>query len=188
MLGDALSFLIDALVQPFAAILLFRFHAVWLKAPMRNPIGEFLMAITDFVVLRVRRFIRPVWGLDTATLLLAFVVEMVYLNFYYWLQGYYHDTYPLVGLLAWTAVRLMIISVYLLTATLIVEALLSWVNPHTPIAPMLGAVNRPFVQPLRRRIPPVGNVDLSVLVLLLICPLILIVPIAGLEQAVQRLL
>ena len=50
MLGEALSLLIDALVQPFAAVLLFRFHAVWLKAPMRNPIGEFLMARTDFVV------------------------------------------------------------------------------------------------------------------------------------------
>jgi YggT family protein len=44
------------------------------------------------------------------------------------------------------------------------------------------------VQPLRRRIPPVGNVDLSVLVLLLVCQLILIVPIGGLEQAVMRLL
>ena len=79
MLGETLSFLLDALVQPFAAILLFRFHAVWLQAPMRNPIGEFLMALTDFVVLRVRRFIPRVRGLDTASLLLAFVVEFVYL-------------------------------------------------------------------------------------------------------------
>ena len=80
------------------------------------------------------------------------------------------------------------LSIYLLIATLLVEAILSWVNPHTPLAPMLGAVNRPFLQPLRRRIPPVGNVDLSVLVLLIICQLILIVPIGGLEQAAQRLL
>jgi len=188
MLGDALSFLIDALVQPFAAILLFRFHAVWLKAPMRNPIGEFLMALTDFVVLRVRRFLPPVWGLDSSTLLLAFVVEFIYLGLFLWLQGYSFAPFPLVGLIAWTAVKLLKISFYLLVATLIAEALLSWVNPHTPLAPMLLAVNRPFLQPLRRNIPPVGNVDLSVLILLLICQLILIVPIGGLEQAVQRLL
>jgi YggT family protein len=187
MLGEALSFLNDVLVQPFAALLLFRFHAVWLKAPMRNPIGEFLMALTDFVVLRARRFIRPVWGLDTATLLLAFVVEMVYLNFSHWLQGYYFETYPLVGFLVWTAVKLLIISVYLLVATLIVEALLSWVNPRTPLAPMLFAVNRPFLQPLRNRIPPVGNVDLSVLILLIICQLILF-PLGSLELAAKSLL
>jgi YggT family protein len=188
MLGDALSFLLDTLVQPFAAILLFRFHAVWLKAPMRNPIGEFLMALTDFIVLRVRRFLPAVWGMDSATLLLAFLVEFFYLSACLWLQGYPFETFPLVGLLAWTTVKLLKISIYLLVATLIAEAILSWVNPHTPIAPLLYAVNHPFVQPLRRSIPPIGNVDLSVLVLLLICQLILIVPVSGLEQAVQRLL
>jgi YggT family protein len=188
MLGDAFSFLIDALLQPFAAVLLFRFHAVWLKAPMRNPIGEFIMALTDFIVLRMRRFMPSVLGLDSSTLLLAFVVEFIYLGAFLWLQGYAFQPFPLLGLLVWTAIKLLKISIYLLIATLIAEALLSWVNPHTPFAPMLVAVNRPFLQPLRSRIPPVGNVDLSVLILLLICQLILIVPIGALEQAVQRLL
>lgn len=188
MLGEALSFLLDALVQPFAAVLLFRFHAVWLRAPMRNPIGEFLMALTDFIVLRVRRIIPPVAGMDSATLLLAFMVEFIYLGAFLWVQGYAYETFPLLGLLAWAAVRLLKISIYLLIATLFAEAILSWVNPHTPLAPMLAAVNRPFLQPLRRRIPPVGSVDLSVLVLFLICQLILIVPVGGLEQAAQRLL
>jgi YggT family protein len=187
MLGELLAFLLDALIQPFAAILLFRFHAVWLQAPMRNPIGEFLMALTDFAVLRVRRYIPKVWGLDTGSLLLAFAVELIYLIAYLWVQGFAFQVFPWVGLLAWTAVKLLKISVYLLIATLLVEAILSWVNPHTPLAPMLYAVNRPFVQPLRRRIPPVGNVDLSMLVLLLLCQLILI-PIGSLEQSVQRLL
>lgn len=188
MLAEVFSFLLDALVQPFAAVLLFRFHAVWLKAPMRNPIGEFLMALTDFVVLRARRFIPAVRGLDSATLLLAFVVEFIYLSAFLWVQGYSFDMFPLAGVLAWTAVKLLKLSIYLLMATLITEALLSWVNPHTPIAPMLFAVNRPFLQPLRRSIPPVGNVDLSVLILLIICQLILIVPLGGLEQAVTRLI
>lgn len=188
MLGEGLSFLIDALVQPFAAVLLFRFHAVWLQAPMRNPIGEFVMAITDFIVLRARRFVPAALGLDISTLLLAFAVEFIYLVAALWVQGYPFEVFPLPGLLAWTAVKLLKISIYLLLASLLAEAILSWVNPHTPLAPMLFAVNRPFVQPLRRRIPPVGRVDLSVLILFIICQLILIVPIGGLEQAVTRLL
>ncbi len=188
MLGDALSFLLDALVQPFAAVLLFRFHAVWLQAPMRNPIGEFLMAITDFMVLRARRLLPPLWRLDSATLLLAFVFEFVYLGAMLWAQGYAYETFPLAALLAWTAVKLLKISIYLLIATLLAEAILSWVNPHTPLAPMLAAVNRPFLQPLRRRIPLVGNVDLSVLVLFIICQLILIVPVGKLEEVATALL
>ena len=188
MLGEVLSFLLDAIVQPFAAVLLFRFHAVWLHAPMRNPLGEFIMAITDFIVLRLRRFLPSFLGLDSATLFLAFVVECIYLGMSLWAQGYPYATFPLVGLLAWTAVKLLKLSLYLLMATLIAEAILSWVNPHTPLAPLLAAVNRPFVQPLRRRIPPIGNVDLSVLLLLLVCQLILIVPIGILERLASELL
>jgi YggT family protein len=187
MLGQALLFLLDVIVQPFAVVLLFRFHAVWLQAPMRNPIGEFLMAITDFVVLRARRFVPRVSGLDTATLLLAFAVEFVYLSLFVLLQHSF-DAFPLVGLLAWTAVKLLQLSVYLLMGTLIAEALLSWVNPHTPVAPLLHAVNRPFLQPLRSRIPPIGNVDLTVLLLLIICQLILIVPLSALERFALSLL
>lgn len=187
MLAEAISLLIDALIQPFAAVLLFRFHAVWLRAPMRNPVGEFLMALTDFAVLRTRRFIPAAWGMDNATLLLAFLCEFIYLSALLWVQSYPFDVFPLAGLLAWTAVKLAVISVYLLIATLIAEAILSWVNPRTPLAPMLAAFNRPFLQPLRRNIPPVGNVDLSVLVLLIICQLLLI-PLGGLEHAVMRLL
>jgi len=188
MFAEALSFLIDALVQPFAAVLLFRFHAVWLKAPMRNPIGEFIMALTDFVVLKARRYVPAMFGLDAATLALAFAVEFIYLVLFLFVQSYPFDAFPLIGLLAWTTVKLLKISVYLLVATLLAEAILSWVNPHTPLSPMLSACNQPFLQPLRSVIPLVGRVDLSVLVLFIICQLILIVPIGGMEQFVQRLL
>jgi len=188
MFVEALSFLIDALVQPFAAVLLFRFHAVWLEAPMRNPIGEFIMALTDFVVLKARRYVPSILGLDTATLALAFGVEFVYLVLFLFVQGYPFEVFPLGGLLVWTAVKLLKISVYLLVATLLVQAILSWVNPHTPLSPMLSACNGPFLQPLRNVIPLVGRVDLSVLVLFILCQLILIVPIGGMEQFVQRLL
>lgn len=188
MLREAIAFLIDMLVQPFAAVLLFRFHATWLRVPMRNPLGEFVMALTDFIVLRTRRYVPSAWGVDTATLLLAFGVEFVYLIVFLWAQTYPFEIFPVVGLLAWTGIKLLKISIYLLMAALLAEAVLSWVNPHTPIAPLLSAVNRPFIQPLRNRIPLIGNVDLSVLILFMVCQLILIVPISGLEQAVMRLL
>jgi YggT family protein len=188
MLSEALLFLADALLQPFAAVLLFRFHAVWLRVPMRNPVGEFVLAITDFIVLPLRRRLPALPGMDSATLLLAFVFEFVYLAAFISLQGYPFDTFPLIGLLLWTLVKLLKLSLYLLMASLLLEAVMSWVNPHTPHTPLLTAVNLPFVQPLRRRIPTVGSLDLSILVLLLLCQLLLIVLVGGLEQAATRLL
>jgi YggT family protein len=181
MLIEAAQFLLDMLLQPFAAILLLRFHLQWLRAPMRNPLGEFIMLITNPLVLRVRRFIPAVLGLDTASLLLAVLVEAGYL----WLTLAMHS-YPMGGLelLAWTTLKLCKLSVYLLMGALFVSALLSWTNPHTPFAPVLYSVTEPFLRRLRRWVPTAGSFDFSVLVLFLILQLILMLPLAWLESRI----
>ena len=186
MISQALLFLLDVLVQPFAALLLLRFHLQWLRAPLRNPLGEFIMAITNFLVLRARRFLPAIRGFDVATLLLALIVELIYLACTVWVQGVQLDHFPLLGLLAWAVVKLIKISVYLLMGALLVQAILSWINPSTPLAGLLDAITRPFLSPLRRRMPPMGNVDLSGLVLLIVCQLILIVPLSWVESTVMR--
>lgn len=186
MLSQALLFLLDVLVQPFAALLLLRFHLQWLRAPLRNPLGEFIMAITNFMVLRARRFMPAIRGFDVATLLLALIVELIYLTCMLWVQGVQLDHFPLLGLLAWAVVKLIKISVYLLMGALFMQAILSWINPFTPLSGLLDAITRPFLSPLRRRIPPMGNVDLSGLALLIVCQLVLIVPLSWLESTVMR--
>ncbi len=182
MLNEALLFLLNTLLQPFAAVLLLRFHLQWLHAPMRNPLGEFIMAISNFAVLRARRFIPAARGLDIASLTLAFGVEAMYLSSTYWIVGLPITEFSLLGLITWTAVKLLKLSIYLLVIALLVQAILSWVNPSSPAAGMLNVVTRPFLMPLRRYIPPLGNVDLTTLVLLIVCQLILIVPVSWLEN------
>jgi len=188
MLNEAILFLLDTLLQPFAALLLLRFHLQWLRAPLRNPLGEFIMTLTNFLVLRTRRFIPPAWGFDAASLLLAFVVEAIYLTAMLAAQGFHFVEFPLLGLLALTAVKLLKLSVYLLMGALFAQAILSWVNPHSPVEGLLNVVTHPFLAPLRRRIPPLGNIDLTVLVLIIVCQLILIVPMGWLESMAVRLL
>lgn len=188
MLNEALAFLLDVLLQPFATILLLRFHLQWLRAPLRNPFGEFVMVLTDFAVLRVRRFVPSAMGMDSASLLLALLVEMLYLTGFVWVQGFPLHGFPLPGLLLLTMVKLFKISLYLLMAAVFMQAILSWVNPYTPIAPLLTAITRRFLQPLRRIVPMLGNVDLSALLLFIICQLIVIVPVGMLEVFALRLL
>ena len=188
MIHEALQFLLDVFVQGFAAVLLFRFLLQWLRAPMRNPVGEFIMAISDFVVLRARRFIPPVRRLDSSSLLLALAVELVYLALTLLLQDYPFAHFPLLALLAWGTVKLMNLSVYLLMSAIVAQAILSWVNPFTPLAPLLAAITQRFLRPLQRILPLIGNVDLSSLFLLVICQIILLVPLAMLESLAVRLL
>ena len=188
MLNQTIQFLLDIFLQGFAGVLLFRFLMQWLRAPMRNPLGEFVMAISDFAVLRARRFIPPVWRLDSSSLLLALLVEFVYLGLTLSLDGYPFVHFPLLGLLALSAVKLVKISVYLLMSALVAQAILSWVNPFTPLAPLLAAITYRFLRPLQKVLPPVGRIDLSPLLLLVICQIILLVPIAMLENLAVRLL
>lgn len=188
MLNEAWQFLLDILLQPFAAMLLLRFLLQWLRTPLRNPIGDFVIAITDFIVLRTRRLIPSARGLDSATLLLALLVEMLYLNLLLWAQGYPLHGFFLPGLLALAAVKLLKISLYFLMAAVFIQAILSWVNPHTPLAPMLSAIVGRFVRPLRRIVPLIGGIDLSPMLLFIICQLIVIVPIGVLERLALQLL
>ena len=188
MLNQTIQFLLDIFLQGFSVVLLFRFLMQWLRAPMRNPVGEFIMAISDFAVLRARRFIPPLWRLDSASLLLALAVEFAYLGLTLSLDGYPFVHFPLLGLLALSAVKLVKISVYLLMSALVAQAILSWVNPFTPLAPLLAAITQRFLRPLQRIVPLLGNIDLSPLLLLVICQIILLVPIAMLESLAARLL
>jgi YggT family protein len=187
MLNEALLFLLNVILQSFAAILLLRFHLQWLRAPLRNPIGEFVMVFTDFLVLRARRYIRAIWGFDSATLLTAWLVETIYLASVMWIEGYVGHFFPLAGLLVLALVKLLTISLYLLMGAVFAQAILSWVNPHTSVSSVLNAITYRFLQPLRRIVPMLGSVDLSSMLLLIICQLMLIVPVGMLERVASRL-
>jgi len=188
MLSNTMQFLLDIFVHGFAGVLLFRFLLQWLRAPMRNPVGEFIMALSDFVVLRARRFIPSIQQLDTATFLLAFIFELIYLSLTLWVKGYTFAPFPFISLLAWSTVELIRLSVYFLMGALVAQAILSWVNPYNPLGPLLSAITQRFLRPLQRIVPRIGNVDLSPLLLLVICQIILFVPLTMMENMAKQLL
>jgi YggT family protein len=165
-------FLVDAVASFFVFVLLARFHFQWLRVPFRNPVGEFILATTSWMVLPVRRFVPGLAGLDLASLGLAWVVQMLSL----WAQAGIIGAEPALGTIALIAlVDLLRYSLYILVFAVIVQAVLSWVNPYTPVAPAFETLTRPFLKPIRRFVPPMGNVDLTPLVLLLLLYVLLIV-------------
>ncbi len=189
MMQQALQFLLDVLLQPFAVILLLRFHLQWLRAPMHNPVGQFIMELTNFLVLRTRRYIPSFRGYDSSTLLLAYVFEIIYiyLSEFIWIYNNPDGNFLILGLLAMGAVKLLSLSISLLMFAVIIQAILSWFNPHTSFAPILNVITWPFIAPLRRHIPTVGNVDLSAFALIILCQLTLLVPIYFLDKVVRNL-
>jgi YggT family protein len=164
-------FLVDTVVAFFVFVLLARFHFQWLRVPFRNPVGEFVLATTSWLVVPARRVIPGLAGLDLPTLLLAWVLQALGL----WAQAAIVGAEP--GALAVAAIALVDMlrySLYILVFAVVVQALMSWINPYTPMAPVFDALTRPFLRPLRRVVPLAGNVDLTPLILLLILYVLLI--------------
>jgi len=188
MLNQSLLFLLDTLLSLIAGAFLLRFYMQILRAPFRNPVGQFVLAATDFAVKPLRRVIPGLWGWDWASLTAAWAMEWLLVSASFWLLGHFAD-FPaaLAGLAILALVKLLALSVNLLIWVVIISAVLSWVQPYHWLNSLAGGLVRPFLRPLQRIIPPLGNVDLSPLVLILLCQLVLMLPIAWLEQFVIRL-
>jgi YggT family protein len=191
MLGNALIFIAQVVFGLLTLTLLLRFYLQWVRAPYRNPLADFVNALTDFMVRPARRVLPGLWGIDLPTLLLAWLMQLLEWLIVLQVRGFRFGAevgMALVGIAAVAAVAVAQMLVYIVLFSTLLQALLSWINPGSPIAPLLDAMTRPFLRMFRRRIPPIGNVDLSPLFLMVACQLLLMLPIAWLEGAALRLL
>jgi len=191
LLTNALIFLVNTVFGLFVVALLLRFYLQWARASYRNPLSDFLQALTDFMVRPARRLIPGLWGLDLATLALAWLVQLVEILIVLQIKDYglgpaAGQTFAAAALLA--LVVLVTIGLYIVMAAVIVQVVLSWVGPYSPLMPLANSMTRPFLRVFQRRVPPIGNVDLSPLFALVVIQLLLMLPVAYLEAAVSRLL
>jgi len=171
MFAQIAHYLIDAVFGFFVFMLLARFHFQWLRVSFRNQIGEFVIATTNWLVLPVRRFVPGLAGLDLPTVLCAWVLQAVNL----WLQTAILGSEPsMLALATVAALDLVRYSLYILVFAVIVQFVLSWMNPYAPLAPVFNSVVAPFLRPIRRFLPPIANIDLSPAVLFIILQILLI--------------
>ncbi|UCD69884.1 MAG: YggT family protein [Betaproteobacteria bacterium] len=190
-MNQALVFLLETFLGLFVLALLLRFFLQVVRAPAHNPLSRFVMALTDFVVRPARRAIPGLWGYDLSSLVVAWALQIALVSSVLWAKGFDFAAPAAaiaVALICLAAVNLLKILVYIVLVTTLVQAVLSWINPYSPVAPILNAMTRPFLGVFRRRIPPIGGVDLSPLFVLVVCQLLLMWPVASLHGLFVRML
>ena len=157
---QALYFIVKTLVQLYLLLLLLRFWLPVLRADFRNPIAQGILRITSPLVIPVRRFISPIGRLDTATILVAFVLEFLLVLALLALRGLNVGTLPM----AITAIlELAIQSLNLFFFVILIKVVLSWVAPqnYNPIIALLNTMAEPVLIPFRRIVPAIGGFDIS---------------------------
>ena len=166
-----LSFLLDVAAGLLGGTCLLRLYMQYQRVPFGNPVGRFVFALTDWLILPLRRVLPPIRRIDTASLVAAYLVQLLQVGILWLVAG--RGGAALVPLLAVFELLRLIISA--LTALVIVYAVLSWVNAETPIADVVDRLCAPLLRPWRRIIPLVGGIDLSPLAFLVVLQVVAIV-------------
>ncbi len=190
MLTQTLIYVLQTVFGGFVLAVLTRFYAQALHAPFRNPLAQFIVALTDWAVKPLRRVVPAVMGLDTSSFLLAWVAQILLWSLVVALLGLVAGAQPLFWpvLAVYALIQVLKLSIYLLMGVVIIDAVLSWVSPYHPMRPFFDALSRPFMRPLRHIVPLIGGVDLSPLVLWILLQILLLLPIALLESETFGLL
>ncbi len=161
---DALVFLVDSLLTFLVYAFLLRVLLQLLRADFRNPLAQAVLALTNWLVMPLRRLLPPVGRFDTASFVALLVVQFVATLVLFRLRT--GALYPFVPLAA-EALRALALSILLLYTVLIfVYALLSFIaqGVRSPATALLAALCEPVLGPLRRVLPVLGGIDFSPLV------------------------
>lgn len=148
--------------------LLLRAYMNWVGMPSRNPLAQFAIALTDWMVRPLRRVIPPAGRWDTASLLAAYLVAVLMMALTFLLIGAGLSTWPLGSLFFTALLQVLRWCLYMVFFLTLLHVVLSWINPYAPVAPGVATLVRPFLAPFQRILPLIGGFDLSPLVLLIV--------------------
>lgn len=174
MLVKIVTLVLGTLADLLAFAFLVRFAMQWARVSFRNPLGNFIVAVTDWAVLPMRRLVPGLFGLDMASFLLAWLAQILFVGVVLGATGIYDGTtWAALGVAVMAGlVETLRLGVYLGMGVVIVAALLSWINPYAPLAPLFNQLAQPLLRPAQRIIPPIGGVDLSPLAVLLVLQIV----------------
>ena len=149
MFSEIALFLLDTVFTLFGMALLLRVWMQLTRLPTRNAVSQGVFQITDWLVRPLRRIIPGLGGID----LLGFLPAMLLTALLYVLKW-------AISLVMWVTLLM---------------AILSWVNPHSPVTPAIDHLTAPVLRPIQRVVPRLGGFDVSPLVLFVIAQILLMV-------------
>ena len=190
MFSTALTFLLTTVFNLLTLLFLLRFFLQLFKAPFNNPLTYMVTSLTDFAVKPARRVI-PSWGkIDLSTLILALLTQFILQFSLLWLRDL---PLSLVGNTVWISLIGMSLLGVFRTAldvffyAILLQVILSWVNPQSPISSVLNNLTKPILAPIQRILPVANGMDFSPIVALILIQMINVSVVRSLEQQLLSL-
>ena len=164
--SGALIYLINTLTDLYVTAILLRLLLQWVKADFYNPLSQFLIKVTNPVLVPARRLVPSIGKLDTAAVVVMLLLELLQLVIISLLS---QTEFGFQFLLLF-AVRKLLVALLLTYFVLIIAmVLISWFarHSHHPLIPLIYQLTDPVLRPIQRFLPPLGGIDLSPLIALI---------------------
>lgn len=194
MFDDVLTIIVKAVYWLVVPAALLRFYMQAVRVPFRNPVGSFICAITDWLVLPLRSLTKgslSFLGLDWASLIAAGLLEFGLSALFAVATGRFAMFTSGANAAAWLVNGLLGLLTTALTLMLwltVLCAVLSWVRAESFVVDVLDAIAAPWLRPIRRRLPMIGGFDLSPLVLIVLLQIGLLLIKRGQSVALMAIL
>lgn len=159
-ISSAIVFIVNAITSLYLLVLLLRFWLPWLQADFRNPLAQGILRFTSPIIIPVRRIVPSFGRLDTATVLVAFIIQYFTVLLLLLIIGQTAGFAPI----AVTAIfKLIVLSINLFVYAIFIRIILSWISQgsYNPATAIIATLTEPVLRPFRRIIPPMGGFDIS---------------------------
>lgn len=190
MLTNALAFLLQTILGLLVLAFLVRFFLQLTRTSFQNPLAQTIISVTNFAVKPLRRIL-PSWrNIDLSTLILALATQWLLQLGLLSLQDF-----PLLvaGNQVWlilfglAVVSIIKLSIYIFIGAVLIQAVLSWISPYSPMSPMLNSFTAPVLKPLRQFFTAASGLDFSPLVFTIAAQLLIITIVVPLEMYFSKM-
>ena len=171
-LYQGLLFLINTFFDIFLFVLVVRFILAWSGANYFDPITQFVVNLTNFIVKPLRRFIPNIRQCETASLVLILVFEIIK---FYVISLLSMGVPNVTGILMLAVADMGRLFVQTLFYAILIQVIMSWIQPISPLNNTLYQITSPILRPIQRALPLMAGMDISPIPAMIILQLLLIV-------------
>ena len=171
-INSAGLFLITTLFDLYIFVVLARILLVAVKADYFNPMSQFVIKLTQFIITPMRRVIPNFRQIELASVVLVILLEMLK---FFLISMILITTPNMIGLIVLGLADALKAMLNIFFYAILLQAILTWVQTgYSPVAYLLSQITAPLMRPFRRIIPPINGVDISPLPAMIVLQLLII--------------